>query len=74
REAKKRGAGAVVTPCPLCQFNLDGYQDQIARRFEAVDIPVLYFTQVLGLGLGLSPEELGIKRCIISAEAVLAGR
>ena len=74
KEAKKRGADAVVTPCPLCQFNLDGYQDQIARQFEAVDIPVLYFTQVLGLGMGLSPDSLGIKRGIISAEAVLAGR
>jgi heterodisulfide reductase subunit B len=74
KEAKKRGADAVVTPCPLCQFNLDGYQDQIARQFEAVDIPVLYFTQVLGLGMGLSPDELGLKRGIISADAVLAGR
>ncbi len=74
KEAKKRGAQAIVTPCPLCQFNLDGYQDQIAYKYERVDIPVLYFTQVLGLAMGLSPKELGIKRGIISAEAVLAGR
>ncbi len=73
-EAKKRGAGAIVTLCPLCQFNLDGYQDQIARKYERVDMPVLYFTQVLGLALGLPASELGIKRGIISAEAVLAGR
>ena len=37
-------------------------------------MPVLYFTQVLGLALGLSAAELGIKRGIISAEAILAGR
>ena len=73
KEAKKRGAEAVVTVCPLCQFNLDGYQDQIASKFERVDIPVLYFTQVLGLALGLSADELGIKRGIISAEAAVAG-
>ena len=74
KEAKKRGAQAIVTPCPLCQFNLDGYQEQIASKYERIDIPVLYFTQVVGLAMGLSAEELGIKRGIISAEAVLAGR
>jgi heterodisulfide reductase subunit B len=74
KEAKKRGAEAIVTVCPLCQFNLDGYQDQIAAKFEAVDIPVLYFTQILGLAMGLRPDELGMKRGIISSEAVLAGR
>lgn len=73
-EAKKRGAGAIVTLCPLCQFNLDGYQDQIARKYERVDMPVLYFTQVLGLALGLPKSALGIKRGIISAEAALEGR
>jgi heterodisulfide reductase subunit B len=74
KEAKKRGAAAVVTLCPLCQFNLDGYQDQIARKFERVDIPTLYFTQILGLAMGLPESELGIKRGIISAQAALAGR
>ena len=74
KEAKKRGAGAIVTLCPLCQFNLDGYQDQIARKYERVDIPTLYFTQILGLAMGLPASELGIQRGIISAEAALAGR
>lgn len=74
KEARKRGAQAIVTLCPLCQFNLEGYQDQIAKRFERIDMPVLYFTQVLGLAMGLSPSELGLKRSIVSAEAVLAGR
>lgn len=74
KEAKKRGAEAVVTVCPLCQFNLDGYQDQIASKFEAVDMPVVYFTQILGLAMGLPAAELGLKRGIISTEAVCAGR
>ena len=74
KEAKKRGAEAVVTVCPLCQFNLDGYQDQIASKFEAIDMPIVYFTQVLGLAMGLSAEELALKRSIVPAAAVLAGR
>ena len=71
KEAKKRGAQALVTPCPLCQFNLDGYQNQIAAKYERIDIPVLYFTQVLGLAMGLPASKLGIRRGIISAEALL---
>jgi len=74
KEAKKRGAEAIVTLCPLCQFNLDGYQGQIAGKYERVDLPVLYFTQVLGLAMGLPAGELGLQRGIISAAAVLAGR
>ncbi|MFA6319101.1 MAG: CoB--CoM heterodisulfide reductase iron-sulfur subunit B family protein [Elusimicrobiota bacterium] len=73
KEAKKRGAQAVVTVCPLCQFNLDGYQDKMASVYGAVDMPVLYFTQVLGLAMGLSEEELGIRRGIVSAGPALAG-
>ncbi|MFA6002989.1 MAG: CoB--CoM heterodisulfide reductase iron-sulfur subunit B family protein [Elusimicrobiota bacterium] len=73
-EAKKRGAEAVVTVCPLCQFNLDGYQDKMASQYGRVDMPVLYFTQILGLAMGLPASELGIKRGIVSAQAVMAGR
>ena len=74
KEAKQRGAEAIVTVCPLCQFNLDGYQDAIAKKYERVDLPILYFTQILGLAMGLPAADLGFKRGIISAEAVLAGR
>ncbi len=73
KEAKKRGAAAIVTPCPLCQFNLDAYQGQIAGKFERLDMPVLYFTQLIGLAMGLDAGELGIKRGIVDA-AALAGR
>jgi len=56
------GADCIVTVCPLCQANLEMYQDQISKRFgRKVNIPVLYFTQLLGLALGCSREELGFK-------------
>jgi heterodisulfide reductase subunit B2 len=73
-EARRREADLMVTVCPLCQFNLDGYQDQISRIYGSISMPVLYFTQVLGLALGLSARELGLKRGIVSAEPVLAKR
>jgi len=74
KEAMKRGAEAIVTVCPLCQFNLDGYQDQISSRFGPVRMPVLYFTQILGLAMGLAPKELGLGRGIVAAEPALAAR
>lgn len=71
REAQKRGANAIFTVCPLCQFNLDCYQGKMTDL--ASPIPVLYFTQILGLALGLSPRELGFARAVVSAEPLLAG-
>jgi len=67
KEAKKRGTDIIATPCPLCQFNLDAYQDKIEKKYEKMDIPVLYFTQIIGLAMGFSREELGINRCLTLA-------
>jgi heterodisulfide reductase subunit B len=62
-EAKKKGANCIVTLCPLCQFNLECYQNKINRAFSAdVSMPVYYFPQLLGLALGISKEQLGFKR------------
>lgn len=68
REARRRGANVVATLCPLCQFNLEAYQDQIGRRFgEDVTIPVAYVTQLVGLALGLEPRALGLHRNFVVA-------
>lgn len=73
-EARRREADVIVTVCPLCQFNLDGYQDQISSKYGSISMPVLYFTQVLGLALGLTAKQTGLKRGIVSAEPALAKR
>ncbi len=60
-EAKAANADALVTTCPLCQYNLEVYQDRIRRsRGEDVRLPVLYFTQMLGMALGLDDHALGL--------------
>ena len=65
KEAVRKGAEAIVNICPMCQFNLDAYQPEIAKATgEAFDIPILYFTQVLGWALGGDPKSLGLKRSI----------
>lgn len=71
REAWRRGADVIAVLCPLCQFNLDAYQDQIERTYEDVSVPVVYFTQLMGIAFGLSQKELGLHRCIKPAGPVL---
>jgi len=71
KEAARKGAEAMVTICPLCQFNLDAYQHEIRRQSgEALDMPVLYFTQVLGWALGADPEKLGLRRAISGQDLI----
>jgi heterodisulfide reductase subunit B len=72
--AKAAGADAVVTACPLCQINLDMRQKDIEKKFgESYGLPIFYFTQLLGLALGLSPKELGLKSLIVDPMPLLAG-
>ncbi|MBT3190590.1 MAG: CoB--CoM heterodisulfide reductase iron-sulfur subunit B family protein [Anaerolineae bacterium] len=55
------GAEVVATACPLCQVNLEVYQTQVNEEFGTdYAIPVLYFTQLMGLALGIAPKKLGI--------------
>jgi heterodisulfide reductase subunit B len=61
--AKNLGAEAIVVDCPLCQFNLDFRQEEVGRKYGALfALPVFYFTQLLGLCLGLQAETLGLKK------------
>ncbi len=60
-DAKKAGAEVIVTVCPLCHFMLDAKQKSLEqKRGEKIGIPVLYVTQLVGIALGLGPEELGL--------------
>jgi heterodisulfide reductase subunit B len=68
REARDRGANVVATLCPLCEFNLESSQGRMRRVFgEDVAMPVAYFTQLVGLALGLSPKSLGLQRNFVIA-------
>lgn len=58
-QAKQAGADCVTVACPLCHSNLDSRQKEMSARFaDKVGLPVFYFTQLLGIALGLSPREL----------------
>ena len=56
------GADAIVTVCPMCQMNLEAYQDKVSRKAgQDLRITVLYLPQLIGLALGLPEEQLRIK-------------
>lgn len=65
--ALENGADVVATTCPLCQINLEANQ----KRANGGRIPVLFFTQILGIALGLSFEEMDLHRSIIPLGAEL---
>ncbi len=69
------GANCVVVACPLCQQNLDLRQGQVNRAMgSSFSIPILYFSQVLGLAFGFPPEELGLDKHVVSADALIRSR
>ncbi len=72
KEAVKRGANIMVTTCPLCQFNLESYQKKIRKKYPDLEpLPVVYFTQLLGLALGIPARELGFQRLFTPTDHLL---
>jgi succinate dehydrogenase / fumarate reductase cytochrome b subunit len=71
-EALTAGADCLVTPCPLCHLNLDSRQKEVEKvTGKKLEIPILHLPQLIGLALGISPEQLGLKRHIISTQRIL---
>lgn len=70
--AREAGAQCLITACPFCHLNLDAKQADIKSKYDMnLDIPILYFTQFLGLALGISPRELGLNKIMVSPTIVL---
>jgi succinate dehydrogenase / fumarate reductase cytochrome b subunit len=71
KSARTGGAKVMVTPCPLCHTVLDGFQREIEKDMgETLDMPVLHLPQLVGLALGLTPEELRLDRHMVSPQAI----
>ena len=71
KEAKKKGADAIVTLCPLCLFNLEIMQSKIKKIYkEDFKMPILFFSQLMGLAFGLSREEMGFSRSLIQTKQI----
>ncbi len=73
QNAAEYDADVIATLCPMCQLNLDAYQGDVNRYFKTkYHIPVLYFTQLMGLAFGISASELGIGKELVDARPALS--
>ncbi len=67
------GAQAMITVCPSCHMMYDLNQPRIEKTFnEKIGIPVLHYTQLLGLAMGFSPDELAIKELRVDASQIIS--
>jgi heterodisulfide reductase subunit B len=63
KDAIDHGADVIATTCPMCNVNLEVYQDQVNREFGTqYSIPVMYFTQLMGMAMGIASRRLGISK------------
>jgi heterodisulfide reductase subunit B len=71
-QAVAAGADAIVVCCPLCHVNLDLKQAQI-NSFLGTDykVPIFYLPQVLGLALGLSADDVQLKKNVVNPEPLV---
>ena len=70
--ARRAGADLIVTSCPLCQFNLDRWQKDIAMTHGGFrPIPVLYDTQLLGIALGLDTSGFDLDKLYVDPRPLL---
>ncbi len=73
--AKAAGADCIATACPLCQLNLDMRQRDVEHRFgRRYNLPVFYFTQLLGLAMGCSPSELSLASLVVEPQELLESK
>jgi len=62
------GAECVATTCPLCQYNIDNQQKLMSKQFN---LPIFYFTQLLGLALGVDEKILNFDNHCIDPKPLL---
>ena len=73
KNAAEYNADVIATLCPMCQLNLDLYQEAVNRHFGTdYNIPILYFTQLIGLALGADSSELGFGTEFVDAKPAIA--
>lgn len=75
KAAKTAAADCIVVACPLCQANLDTREKTVEARYgEKFGLPVVYFTQLMGLALGYPPQELLLDKLLTDAMPLLRSK
>ena len=72
--ARSIGANILATSCPLCQFNLETRQKDVKGKWtDFEEMPVVYFTQILGAALGVRREDLGFELNLFNPSELIYG-
>ncbi|MDP2646060.1 MAG: CoB--CoM heterodisulfide reductase iron-sulfur subunit B family protein [Desulfobacterales bacterium] len=72
RDAVARGANCFVVTCPMCQMNMDAFQDEFCREKGIAErLPVYFLTELIGLAMGMSVEDMQIDRHFVNGTALL---
>lgn len=73
--ASRAGADVLATSCPLCQFNLDRWQGRMSQVYGGFrSLPVLYFTQLMGLAFGIGPDGYELDKHYVDPRPLLQNR
>jgi heterodisulfide reductase subunit B len=68
-------ADVIATECPTCHSGLEMHQVRAEKEFDVkTDVKILYFTQLLGLALGLGPRKVGVHENVSDSMALLKQR
>lgn len=74
-DANAAGADIIAVSCPLCHANLDARQQQINKKFGTnFKIPIFYFTELMGIAMGIKAKELGVFKHITEVDDFLKER
>jgi len=65
-------AQAMITICPFCHIMYDTNELRIEKMFnEVYGIPILHYPQLLGLAMGMSPEELAFNELRVDCSKII---
>ena len=71
-DAHVADANCIVTACPLCMTNVDMRQKKLGAKYGVkYDLPVFYYTELIGLAIGLSPDEVGLQHHFVDPKPLL---
>jgi heterodisulfide reductase subunit B len=72
-EAKTLGADAIAVACSICHLNLDSRQAEVEAKYGVrYRMPILYFTQLVGLALGIESKKLGLQQHLVDPMPLLS--
>ena len=72
-DAKENGAEAIIVACQMCQINLDMRQKAIEKKYNvSYQMPIIYLPQLIGLAMGIEPEELGLNLHFVETSPLIS--